>query len=193
MNAGRSARYSRRDRLRLLRAFASAARHGNMTRAAETLCLSQPAVSLQVRELEREFDTVLFERSGPRISLTPAGERLYELARPLVDGLDELPDRFAAELAEPSEAELRITSGDTGAVCALPGIVARVRGRYPGIRILLSSGHPDDGLKRLLAGEADLAFDAALPNVEEAVFEPVLSSDFVLIAPRTTCSPGARR
>ena len=61
-----------------------------MTDAAEELFLSQPAISLQVRALERELDTVLFERHGPRINMTREGLELYEMARPLVEGLETL-------------------------------------------------------------------------------------------------------
>ena len=78
---------SRRDRLKQLRAFCEAARHGSISSAAMAVGISQPAVSHQVRTLEEEFGVVLFERRGPRIALTQVGERLYESAMPLVQSV----------------------------------------------------------------------------------------------------------
>ena len=60
--------YYKGNQLKQLRAFCAVAKSGKMTDAAEELFLSQPAISLQIRALERELDTVLFERHGPRIS-----------------------------------------------------------------------------------------------------------------------------
>ena len=64
--------YHKRDRLKQLRAFGHAARLESVTRAGEYLEISQPAVSLHLRELEHELEALLFERHGPKISLTPA-------------------------------------------------------------------------------------------------------------------------
>ena len=90
--------YHKRDRLRQLRAFCHAARSQSITRAAAELGITQSAVSMQVRELEHELEAVLFERSGPRISLSPAGEQLFAIAGPLVEAMDGLPDVVTAIL-----------------------------------------------------------------------------------------------
>jgi len=79
------------NQLRQLRAFCYAAQTGSISKAAERLKLSQPSVSLQIQALEKELDTLLFERCGPKIRLTPAGDLLLEMAQPLVDGID-VPD-----------------------------------------------------------------------------------------------------
>src|SRR3954462_11392954 len=86
------------DRLKPLRAFCQVARLGSVSRAAEALFLSQPAGSLQLQALGRDFGTRLFERSGKRFGLTRAGEALYELARPLVEGIDGLESDFRNKL-----------------------------------------------------------------------------------------------
>ena len=87
--------YYKGNQLKQLRAFCAVAKSGKMTDAAEELFLSQPAISLQIRALERELDTVLFERHGPRINMTREGQELYEMARPLVAGLPTRSSRFA--------------------------------------------------------------------------------------------------
>ena len=81
----RSRFYYKGNRLKQLRAFVYTTRLGTLSRAAEALFLSQPSVSLQLKALERELGTHLLERTRRRITLTDAGEALYELARPLVD------------------------------------------------------------------------------------------------------------
>src|SRR3546814_4866631 len=78
------------DRLKPLRAFCQTARLGSVSRAAEALFVSQPAVTQQLQALERELGVRLFERSGRRLVPTREGETLYELARPLVEGIDGL-------------------------------------------------------------------------------------------------------
>ena len=70
--------YYKQNRLKKLRAFCHASRTGSISEAAEQLFLSQPTVTLQIQALERELDTVLFERRGPKIQLTPEGKLLYE-------------------------------------------------------------------------------------------------------------------
>jgi hypothetical protein len=76
--------YYKGSRQKQLRAFVATVKLGTLTRAAESLYLSQPSISLQLQALERELGATLMERSRRRINLTDAGEALYELARPLV-------------------------------------------------------------------------------------------------------------
>lgn len=189
--------YHKRDRLRQLRAFCHAARYGSMTQAAEHLLMSQPAVSLHVRELEHELEAVLFERHGPRISLTQAGECLFRLAMPLVEGMDDIPDVFAEELDDGDlTGELNIASGDAGTVYVLPRVIKRLRDQSPGIRVRVSTGVIGKGLEMLLDDEVELVFGSLGPVSKAIVYRPVLTYDLVLItsedhplAGRETVSP----
>jgi DNA-binding transcriptional LysR family regulator len=69
-------------RLKQLRAFVHAAQTESISTAAERLQLSQPSISIQIKALEEELKSTLFERRGPKIKITPAGKILYELALP---------------------------------------------------------------------------------------------------------------
>jgi DNA-binding transcriptional LysR family regulator len=82
--------YYKNNRLKQLRAFYQVVRCGSISKAAEKLFLSQPSVSFQIQALEREMEVILFERRGPHLKLTPEGEVLFQLAEPLVDGIDKL-------------------------------------------------------------------------------------------------------
>jgi DNA-binding transcriptional LysR family regulator len=90
-----SARY-KQNRLQQLRGFCYAARTKNISKAASQMGLSQPSVSLQIKALERELGVELFQRRGPRIDLTHDGQRLFELAYPLLESIDQLEENFAA-------------------------------------------------------------------------------------------------
>src|SRR5690606_20328582 len=82
------------DRLKPLRAFCQTVRLGSVSRAAEALFVSQPAITLQLQALERDLGTPLLERSGRRLLPTREGELLYEMALPLVEQLDGLENAF---------------------------------------------------------------------------------------------------
>ena len=174
---------SRRNRLKQLQAFCEAARHGSISGAAKAVGLSQPGVSLQVRALEEEFGVVLFERRGPRIALTQVGERLYESAMPLVQGVLRLPALFAeAHHGAPAQS-LRIGAGQTSAAYLLPGPLKRFAERHPGIRIEVRTGTGPERLEWLRTFALDTVVsvvDAAAPGVE---FHPIRTTRMVLVTP----------
>src|SRR4249920_3382848 len=82
--------YYKGNRLKQLRAFCYAVKFGSIARAAEALFLSPSSVSLQLSALEKELGAHLLERTRPRLALTSEGQMLYDLARPLVEGVEGL-------------------------------------------------------------------------------------------------------
>ena len=182
MTGGRERVYRRRGRLKQLRAFCRAARLGSFTRAAEDLLVDPPAVSLQVRELERELGVVLFERSGPHTSLTPAGERFYRLSLPLVEGMDRLPRQFARELARPA-SEVRLSAGVIGTVFVLPQLVKRFRDEHPGVTVCVRTGSLPEILALLRTGEVELALGTADAAVRDLLYRRLFLYETVLITP----------
>ena len=174
---------SRRDRLKQLRAFCEAARHGSISGAAKAVGISQPAVSHQVRTLEEEFGVVLFERRGPRIALTQVGERLYESAMPLVQSVLHMPALFAeAHHGTPPEV-LRIGAGQTSAAYLLPGPLKRFAERHPGMRIEVRTGTGPERIEWLRTFELDAVVgvvDAAALGVE---FYQMCTTRMVLVTP----------
>ena len=173
----------RRDRLKQLRAFCHAARLRSISRAAERIFLSQPAVSQQVRTLEEELAVTLFDRHGARIALTPAGERLYHVARPLVERLDRLPDTFTERFRGVASADLNVAAGQTTAVCMLPRYLKRFKERHPGVRVNVRVADGRERLRWLMAYEVDVAVAAVDVPPPEVEFHPLLSSEIVFITP----------
>lgn len=176
--------YYKGNQAKQLRAFCAVARTGKMTDAAGELYLSQPAVSLQIQALEEELDTVLFERHGPRIALTREGQELYEMARPLVEGLDSLYGRFDRQVKGDLESgEVVIAAGESTIIYLLPPLVAQFRERHPNIHVQLRNVTGRDGLAMIRGDEVDFAIGSMLDVPSDISYQPVYSYDPALILP----------
>lgn len=186
--------YYKRNRLRQLRAFCYAARLRSITRAAARLGLTQPAVSLQVRELEYELEAVLFDRSAARISLTSAGESLYGIAEPLVVGMDGLMDNFGELVGDEMSGRLELAASMAGAATVLPPYIKRLREQYPEIRLRVRSCPMGDGMKLLRGGQVELVLGAHIRVATRVLeYREIVAYDIVLITALDHPLTGRRR
>jgi DNA-binding transcriptional LysR family regulator len=176
--------YYKGSRLKQLRAFCHVARLGSVSRAADAVFLSQPAVSLQLGALESELGIPLFERHGRRLNLTREGQALYELARPLVDGFDSLEGDFRTRLQGLSAGELNIAAGSSTILYFLPPLVQAFRAAHPDVQLKLHNVTGKDGLALIRSDEVDLAVGSMLDVPNDLDYAPVQSFDPMLIAPR---------
>jgi len=158
---------------RQLRAFCHAAQTGNISKAAQRLNLSQPTVSLQIQALEKELGTLLFERCGPKIRLTPAGELLLEMAQPLVDGFSRLADSFSARLGQVHAGPLDIAAGEATLLYILPDIIKSFSDQFPQIDVRLHNVTGQDGLALLRADEVDFAVGSMIDVPDDMVYHPI--------------------
>jgi DNA-binding transcriptional LysR family regulator len=172
------------DRLKPLRAFCQTARLGSVSRAAEALYLSQPAVTLQLQALERDLGVRLLERSGRRLSLTREGQELYELARPLVEGLDGLDGAFRERVRGLDGGELNVAAGSSTILYLLPKIVEAFRAAHPDVRLSLHNVTGAGGLDLLRSDGVDLAVGSMLDVPGDLSYAPVYRFDPMLITPR---------
>ncbi|NIM71042.1 MAG: LysR family transcriptional regulator [Xanthomonadales bacterium] len=176
--------YYKGNPLKQLRAFCAVARNGKMSAAADELYLSQSAISLQVKALEQELETVLFERRGPHIQLTPEGRRLLEMAQPLVEGMDSLNQRFRTEVTgDPGSGEVVIAAGESTIIYILPELVARFRERYPKIHVQLRNVTGRDGLAMIRDDQVDFAVGSMLDVPADIRYTALYSFDPALILP----------
>jgi DNA-binding transcriptional LysR family regulator len=171
------------SRLKPLRAFCQVARLGSVSRAAETLYLSQPAVTLQLQALERELGQRLFERSGRRLTLTREGETLYELARPLVEGIDGLEAAFRERLRGMDAGELNVAAGSSTILYLLPRIIARFREQQPEVHLKLHNVTGASGLDLLRSDAVDLAVGSMLDVPADLEYLPAYRFEPMLIMP----------
>lgn len=179
--AGANSNVSTPNRLRQLRAFCHAAQTGSISKAAERLCVSQPSVSLLIKALEKDLGVLLFERRGPRIELTSAGQVLLETALPLVEGMDHLPEVFAARLGEVGQGSLDIAAGESTILYLLPEYVKKFSETYPKVRMQLHNVTGRDGLKMLRAGEVDFAVGSMIDVPDDITYQPIFTYDPMLI------------
>jgi DNA-binding transcriptional LysR family regulator len=139
-----------------LRLFAAVVNHGGFTKAAESLHLSQPAISKSLSELERQLNLTLIDRSGRSIKLTDAGQTLYARARELF-GVERIAEQELREVRGLKRGVLRIASSTTIATYMLPPFLGRFHLRHPGIRIRASSANTRTVLRMLLESRVDVA------------------------------------
>lgn len=176
--------YYKHNRLQQLRGFCYALQSGSISRAAERLGLSQPSVSLQIQALERELDTVLFERRGPRIRPTPEGHQLYELALPLVEGFDNLGADFHAHRGDLTSGEVNIAAGESTILYLLPRVVEQFTEAHPGIRVRFHNGPGLQGLQLLRDDVVDFAVGSFRGDPPDDIgYQPIKAYDQVLITP----------
>lgn len=139
---------------RSARTFARIAEVKNFTKVAEELGYTQSAVTMQVKQLERELGCTLFERMGRTIRLTPEGERLVPIAHRLLQASEE-----AARIAQAPDdvrGTLRIGAIDSMLVSDLPGILAQLTRTYPHVRISTHQGTLDDEFTMLKRNDIDV-------------------------------------
>jgi DNA-binding transcriptional LysR family regulator len=176
--------YYKGNRHKQLRAFVTVVKLGTLTRAAEALFLSQPTISLQLQALERELGVSLVERRRRRINLTNAGEALYELARPLVEGWETLDRDFQARVQGLQGGRLTIAAGTSTIQYLLPELVRRYRERFPAVQLQLANVTGKDGLALLRADQADFAVGSMLDVPNDIAWAPVHHYDPMLIMPK---------
>ncbi|WP_372398652.1 LysR family transcriptional regulator [Azospirillum sp. HJ39] len=156
--------------LEQLRIFAAVADALHFTRAAETLHLSQPAVSAAVAALEAEHGLRLFDRIGRRVELTAAGHLLRREARAILAKVEEA-GTMLAELSGLSRGTLRLAASQTVGNHWLPPRLLRFAEAHPGIRIDLSIGNTEQVAEAVRDGSAELGI------AEGAVSDPALVSE----------------
>ncbi len=152
----------------------------NTTRAAEALHMTQPAVSLAIRELEDYYGVVLFDRVGRRLRLTPAGARFGEYAGCILAMFDDMEkgmrnwDAFGL---------LRVGSSITIGSQFLPYYVNAFYARHPGTEVKVLVGPSDQLEHKLLAGELDLALIEGAVHAGGLVAQPYMEDSLSVICP----------
>lgn len=168
--------------LKQLRYFEALARHGHFGRAAEAAAISQPALSMQIKELEDGLGAPLFDRSARAIRLTSFGEDFAARARDILRLVEDLED--SARIArDQMVGRLRLGVIPTVAPYLLPQVIAEMTRAYPALDLQLRETITPKLLIELAEGRLDCAI-VALPVSEPALVEvPLFHEDFVLVRP----------
>jgi DNA-binding transcriptional LysR family regulator len=166
--------------LRQLQIFAQAASRSSLTRAAEDLHLSQPAVSMQIKQLEDAIGMPLFDRAGKGLQLTEAGRELYRYSKEISAKVDEVV-QVMDELRGLHRGALSIAVATTVSQYAIQA-VAGFHKRYPGIRVSLDVTNRKSLLSRLDQNDADIVLMGFPPKKRQLESIPFMDNPLVVIA-----------
>jgi DNA-binding transcriptional LysR family regulator len=168
---------------RQLAAFCAVVERRSFSQAAEQLGVTQPAVSLQIRSLEKRLGLRLVDRSGRRVEPTEAGRRLYRSAQRLL----ALEEQLLAELGEEAEGELSgrleigASTGPGGTV--MPIVLAEFQQQHPDVHVALSVSDTQRVIEQVARRELELGVVGAQRRHRGVVFEPFFRDEVVLAVP----------
>jgi DNA-binding transcriptional LysR family regulator len=168
--------------VRDLEVFLSVAKHLNFTRAGAAVHLSQPSVSVRMRQLERDLDSKLFEHLGKKVSLTEAGELLIPYATRVIAAMNDARHAID-ELKGLERGSLRIGASTTPGMYLVPRAIAEFKKRYPKIEVHLAvkdTRQIEDGVIR---NEFDFGFVGGHLAGDEVDVLPWISDEIILIVP----------
>lgn len=166
--------------LRQLQVFEKVASHLNYSRAAEELYLSQPAVSMQIKQLEENIGLPLFEQMGKKIFLTEAGREVLHYSRTILQQLAEMEGVFD-EMKGLGQGKLTLSVVNT-ANYFTPQLLARFCQQHPNINVILQVANRDAVLKQLADNATDLAIMGQPPEDLDIAAESFMDNPLVVIA-----------
>jgi DNA-binding transcriptional LysR family regulator len=169
---------------RQLAAFCAVVERRSFSQAADRLGVTQPAVSLQVRALEKRLGTQLLDRSGRRVEPTEAGWRLYRGAQKMLT----LEDQLVADVVASGVGELAgdlVLGASTGpAAIAVPLVLCEFQKHNPDVRVFLTVSDTHSVVERVAARELELGIVGAARRHRGVRFEPFFSDQVILACPR---------
>jgi aminoethylphosphonate catabolism LysR family transcriptional regulator len=166
--------------LHQLRVFQAGARGGSFTRAARELSITQPAVTIHIRALERYYGVRLFDRGNRRVRLTDVGETLFEYAQRIFTLADEA-EHALENAGELRAGRLRILGSLTVGAYYLPPVISRFKQRFPGIQVSLWVDNSQRVVERIASLREDVGFLSGPVHDERLLVRPFLEDELVLI------------
>jgi DNA-binding transcriptional LysR family regulator len=168
---------------RQLAAFCAVVERRSFSQAADRLGVTQPAVSLQVRALEKRLGTQLLDRSGRRVEPTEAGWRLYRGAQRMLALEDQLVAEVAATGHGAIEGDLVLGASTGPAAVAVPVVLGEFHRMYRDVRVFLTVSDTHSVVERIAARELELGIVGAARRHRGVRFEPFFSDQVILVCP----------
>ncbi|MCG3041906.1 LysR family transcriptional regulator [Streptomyces sp. S1A] len=180
---------------RHIRTFHEVVRTGSYSAAARSLGYTQPAITQQMKALERTVGTPLFLRAGRRMRLTEAGEALSRHAGVILGSM-EAAQRQMTALTRLRAGRVRVCAFPSAGATLVPEALARLAADHPGVRVELQESEPPESLDRVVRGECDITLAFTYPGLREQVPGelveiPLLEDQLTVLLP--TGHPMARR
>jgi len=169
--------------LRQLRVFTEVAQLHSFTRAAESLHIAQPAVSIAIRKLENELELTLLNRQEKVVTLTAEGEKLLIHAKQLLDGCKAAEEEMA-ELKGLSRGEVRVGIPPMMSAFFFPRIIMRFRERYPNLKVVVTGDGAASIQHQISKGEIDMGVIAGHKISEGVEHQQFLKEEIVACVPK---------
>ncbi|MEU1671283.1 LysR family transcriptional regulator [Streptomyces roseifaciens] len=172
---------------RHIKTFHAVVTAGSYSAAARVLGYTQPAITQQMKALERSVGTPLFTRVGRRMRLTEAGEALSRHAETILDSLTAAQQQMSS-LTRLRAGRVRVCAFPSASATLIPEALARLAADHPGIRVELLEGEPPDSIRRLVRGECDITLAFTYPGLHEQVPEelveiPLMEDQLTVLMP----------
>lgn len=162
-----------------IQVFHAVAEKLSFTKAAETLFISQPAVTKHISELESQIGLALFVRKGNKITLTQAGEIFYSYSQKIKNCYRELETELT-DLQEKANGTLNIGASTTIAQYILPKIIAHFKRQNPQVNILLLNGNSEEIEAKLIEGKIDVGLVEGNAHSANIQYQPFVKDEIVL-------------
>jgi len=167
--------------LRQLEAFYLVIKRKSFTRAAEELNVTQPAVTIQVKSLEKSLNVKLIQHIGKRVQLTEAGELLYQYAEKIFDLVSDANEKMR-DFKKLMRGTLQIGTTKNYARYIMPSLLSTFQKRFPRIKVILDEGNSEDMAKSVLEKKNELALISQV-NLDRKIKSIFFSTvEFVLVA-----------
>ena len=167
--------------LKQLEAFYLVVKRGSYTKAAEELNVTQPAVTMQVKSLEKSLNLKLIQQLGKRVQLSEAGELLYQYAGKIFGLVDEANEKMR-DFKKLMRGTLKIGTTKNYARYIMPSLLSEFQGRFPRTKVILDEGNSENMARSVLEMENELALISQL-NLDRKIKTHFFSTvEFVLVA-----------
>jgi len=171
-----------RVNLNQLRAFFLAAREKSITKAAEALCITQPAVSIQIKSLEETLQLKLFRKCGKDLEITDAGKVLYGYAEKIFLIVGEM-EHVLKGYADLTQGSLTMGTTRSFARHLMPALLSQFQEEFPGVKVYLEVGSSQEIADRLLEFKYDLGIIGRLQYSNKLRSVPYGKEEFCLVTP----------
>lgn len=169
-----------------LEAFIEAARRGNVSRAAEALFITQPALSARLKGLEAELGVELLVRTKRGVRLSEAGKAFVPFAQRALETVAD-GQQLLAELARGGAGRLAIGAAPAVSTSVLPGMLTRFRAAHPSVQLVVRTGHSEEVLEMVLREQVELAYEPAHPFATRGMIRVAdLASEHLILFDRTS-------
>lgn len=163
-----------------LKTFITVCELKNFTHTAEKLCMSQPTVSLHIKNLEHQFQTTLFHRSSKKLSITPTGEMLYKRAKQIIETVENTKQQIAGH-HHTIQGELKIGASYTIGEYILPLILAHLKEHHPNLSLQISIGNTKEIVDHIKLLQLDVGLIEGTTKEKDLNITPFMEDELVIV------------